>query len=265
MSESAQVHATLVGGPTVLLELDRLRLLTDPTFSPPGPQKSHSGRTLLKLIPPAVAAERVGRVDAVLLSHEQHSDNLDQAGRDFLRDVPITFSTNEAGRRLTTASVQPLEPWHHARISQPDGEPLIVTAVPARHGPDGTEASSGPVIGFVLKSPLLPTVYISGDNASLSVVAEVEHHLGPIDVAVLFAGAARTERIDAYVTLTSRQVTDAAALLPNAAIIPAHFDGWAHLREGREDLTDAIRESPRVAHRVVLLSPGRRTTIRWQE
>jgi len=27
---------TLIGGPTVLIELDGLRMLTDPTFDPPG-------------------------------------------------------------------------------------------------------------------------------------------------------------------------------------------------------------------------------------
>jgi len=33
---------------------------------------------------PRISDEAVGPVDAVLLSHDQHSDNLDNSGKDFL-------------------------------------------------------------------------------------------------------------------------------------------------------------------------------------
>jgi CspA family cold shock protein len=39
--------------------------------------------------------------------------------------------------------------------------------VPALHGPEGSEHLVGEVTGFVLAGPGLPTVYVSGDNASL--------------------------------------------------------------------------------------------------
>jgi hypothetical protein len=38
----------------------------------------------------------------------------------------------------------------------------------------------------------LPKVYVSGDNASLDRVREIADREGPFDVALLFAGAART-------------------------------------------------------------------------
>jgi hypothetical protein len=40
--------------------------------------------TLHKTVGPAVPPEALGRVDVVLLSHDQHFDNLDRAGRTFL-------------------------------------------------------------------------------------------------------------------------------------------------------------------------------------
>jgi hypothetical protein len=46
------------------------------------------------------------------------------------------------------------------------------------------------VTGFVLSGPGLPTVYLSGDNASMGVINEVADRVGQIDIAVLFAGAA---------------------------------------------------------------------------
>jgi hypothetical protein len=61
---------TLIGGPTALLEVGGLRVLTDPTFDPPG---SYAGAvTLTKLTGPALTPQQIGRVDAVLLSHDQH-------------------------------------------------------------------------------------------------------------------------------------------------------------------------------------------------
>lgn len=260
---TGDVVMTLIGGPTLLMEVGGRRILTDPTFSPPGAQVSAGGATLVKLRGPAVSAERIGEIDVVLLSHDQHADNLDLAGRELLPRVSRTISTRAAADRLPGVPVTALSPWHSTSLEGPGGSAMAVTATPAHHGPEGTEDSSGPVIGFVLTGPDLPAIYVSGDNASTSVIREIEHHLGPIAIAVLFAGAARTGRIDAYVSLTSSQVTETAAILPDAALIPAHYDGWAHFQEGEAELTAAIAAAPEVASRIHLLRAGVRTLIEW--
>ena len=79
-------HITLIGGPTALIEIDGFRLLTDPTFDAPGTSYQLPHVKLEKLTGPALAADAVGEVDAVLLSHDQHSDNLDNSGKDFLQE-----------------------------------------------------------------------------------------------------------------------------------------------------------------------------------
>lgn len=238
---SSTVTVTLIGGPTALIEVGGLRLLTDPTFSLPGPQSSGTA-TLVKLTGPALTPEQVEPLDAVLLSHDQHSDNLDAAGRDLLPTVPAVLTTTDGAGRLGGNSIA-VEPWHHVSLERPGKVPLTVTAVPAHHGPDGTEASSGQVIGFVLSADDIPTIYVSGDNASLRVVEDVAHHLGPIEIAVLFAGAARTPRIDAYVTLTSDQVVDAARILDARAVIPIHTEGWAPLTESPAAIVAAFERA----------------------
>lgn len=58
-----------IGGPTIVVQISELRLLVDPTFSPPGEYESAPGRTLAKLTGPAMNLDDVGDVDAVLLSH----------------------------------------------------------------------------------------------------------------------------------------------------------------------------------------------------
>ncbi len=83
------VSIQLIGGPTTLLEIGGLRLLTDPAFDAPGPVPT-GDRTLMKTTGPAVAAEEVGPTDAVLLLHDQHGGNLDRSGRACARLSPTT-------------------------------------------------------------------------------------------------------------------------------------------------------------------------------
>jgi L-ascorbate metabolism protein UlaG (beta-lactamase superfamily) len=71
---------TLIGGPTMLINVGGLQLLTDPTFDLPGPHQAGT-RILTKLTGPAVALDDLPPIDTVLLSHEQHPDNLDDLGR----------------------------------------------------------------------------------------------------------------------------------------------------------------------------------------
>ena len=69
--KSFETKITLVGGPTVLIEMSGVRFLTDPTFDAVGEYQS-GAIVLKKLKGPAVTAEAIGSIDAVLLSHDQH-------------------------------------------------------------------------------------------------------------------------------------------------------------------------------------------------
>src|SRR3954469_20408715 len=100
---------TLIGGPAALIEIDGFRLLTDPTFDRPGAYKLPHV-TLEKLVGPALAIDQIGRIDAVLLSHDQHSDNLDTSGRDLLRQVPRVLTTVAGAGRLG-GHAEGLAPW----------------------------------------------------------------------------------------------------------------------------------------------------------
>ncbi|MGZ4514924.1 MAG: MBL fold metallo-hydrolase, partial [Mycobacterium sp.] len=67
---------SVLGGPTTVVDTAGHRIVMDPTFDPPGVHAY-----LTKLTGPAVRAEALGPVDAVLISHDQHPDNLDDDGR----------------------------------------------------------------------------------------------------------------------------------------------------------------------------------------
>ena len=249
-----ELTATLIGGPTILLEVAGVRILVDPTFDPPGEYPSGPS-VLVKTSGPALSAEEIGVVDVVLLSHDQHPDNLDRSGREYLAPVPLTVTTTAAAERLGGTTLG-LAPWTHTETTLPDGRTLTIGAVPAQHGPDGMEASSGPVIGFVLTGDGIPTTYVSGDNASVRVVEEVVDNQGPIELAVLFGGGARAKRLDAYLTLRAHQAVKAAELLDARAVVLVHAEGWGHFTQGPREFADAFAAAGRTE--LVVLAPGER-------
>jgi len=255
------VALTLVGGPTVVLELGALRLVTDPTFDGPG-RFPVGTRHLVKTKGPALTPDAVGPVDAVLLSHDQHPDNLDRLGRQLIERVPITFTTRAAAGRLD-GNVVGLDPWQSATVLDRCGLRYTITGVPARHGPPGAESLAGPVIGFVVEGPGTPRTYVSGDNASLGLVAQVRARTGRPDLAVLFAGAARTPLMNgANLTLTSEDGVRAAEILDAEHVVVVHTDGWAHFSEDAASVTAAFARTS-TADRLVDLQPGVRVPIPW--
>ncbi|MFJ9842615.1 MBL fold metallo-hydrolase [Kitasatospora sp. NPDC101155] len=235
-----QTSIRTFGGPTALIEYGGLRFLTDPAFDAPGEYPRGNGYALVKTAPAAVDPAELGPVDVVLLSHDEHPDNLDHSGRALLAGIPLVLTTHGGAGRLG-GSARGLAPWESVELSRPDGRTLTVTATPAQHGPEGCEPVTGEVIGFVLTAPDLPTVYVSGDNASLALVEQIAERFAPVDTAVLFAGAARTPLFDgALLTLDSAQAAEAAAVLAARRVVPVHFDSWGHFTEGRSHLVDAF-------------------------
>jgi L-ascorbate metabolism protein UlaG (beta-lactamase superfamily) len=242
----------LVGGPTAILEYGGLRWLTDPTLSPPG---EYGGLT--KVTGPAVDAGEIGPIDVVLVSHHHHADNLDPAGRAFLSSVGRVLSTTRAAEELGLDHVVGMEPWATVEV---DG--VTVTAVHAQHGPDGTDAIQGPVLGFVLSAPDAESVYFSGDNASRDVVRAIVQRTGEIPIAILNVGAVQLDRKfdGAYLTLSADHAADVVRILGARVVIPLHFEGWTHFTQGADDLVAAFRGNG-LADRLIVLDRGARTEV----
>ncbi|MEG3627392.1 MBL fold metallo-hydrolase [Streptomyces poriticola] len=230
------------GGPTALFDYGGLRFLTDPTFDAPG--EYQRAVLLTKTAAPVGSPADLGRVDVVLLSHDEHPDNLDDSGRALLAEVPLTLTTPGGGQRLG-GTAKGLADWESIELERPDGGTVTVTGVPAVHGPgprEEVEPLTGQVVGFVLTGEGLPTVYVSGDNASLDAVEEIAERFGPVDTALLFAGAPRFPALfdGRCLVLDSAQAAEAARTLRARRVVPVHHDSWAHFTEGREVLEAAF-------------------------
>jgi L-ascorbate metabolism protein UlaG (beta-lactamase superfamily) len=245
---------TYIGGPTALLEIGGLRILTDPTFDPAGGEYRAPSYSLHKTQGPAVRLDALGRVDVVLLSHDHHFDNLDTSGRELLARVDTVLTTRAAAERLGTPA-QGLSPWESHDLALPDGSVLRVTAAPARHGPVGGDR--GPVVGFVLHRPgeSKRAIYFSGDTVWYEGVAEVARAFR-VDVALLYMGAARVAVAGpAPLTFTAAEGVLAARAFESATIVPLHFEGWAHFSETRRDIAREF-EAAGLQHRLHWLAPG---------
>ena len=245
MFSRKECAAAVLDGPATVIDLGGLRIVSDPTFDDAGP----SGY-LTKLADARVTEAELGAVDVVLVSHDQHPDNLDARGREFALAAPLVLTTADSAPRLGRNAV-PLPAWSSHTVVRPDGHGvLLVQSVPAVHGPEDAERDAHgnvncEVVGFVLSGEGLPTVYLSGDNASIRTVAEISRRIPRIDAAVLHAGAARVAAKfgGRPLSLDSRRAAAAAAVLGAPIVIPAHYDGWAHFSEGRAEIELAFEEA----------------------
>ena len=253
------MQALYIGGPTAILSIGGLRLMTDPTLDPAGKSYISSGGKIIldKVQSPSTTA--IGKIDVVLLSHDQHPDNLDTAGRALLQTVTHTYTTVSGARRLGGNSIG-LTPWDSRTLTTPDGSSITITATPARHGPSGIEPISGDVIGFILsvKGRLNYEIYITGDTVFYEGVAEVARKFEP-DYIFLFAGAARV-RGPFNLTMGTNDAIDTAAAFPTATIIPLHYEGWRHFTQNEVDLQTSFAAFG-IGDRLKILPAGAEITL----
>lgn len=232
---------TYIGGPTALIEYAGLTVVTDPTFDPPQTYANPGDSTLVKTVGPAISRLDLPPVDVVLLSHHGHKDNLDYEGLELLATGVLTLSTADAATELLGGGLVALDDWESHVVGD-----ATVTAVPALHGPPGSERWVGRVTGFVLESPGAPTMYVSGDNASLALVEQIAERFPDIDIAVLFAGAARTPIAQGTLTLTAEEAARAAGILGASRVVVLHAEDWAHFTQSRADVEAAFGGAPLV-------------------
>lgn len=268
MSEPASdtCRITLIGAATVLIECGSFRLLTDPVFDPPGTRYT---LRVLGLIPvpmektgsPSVPPDQVGRLDAILLSHEGHADNLDHSGRGVLRRAPLVVTTPAAARRLGPPALG-LETWAATTLTGQDGSALHITATPARHGPPGSLPIVGPVTGFLLEWPGQKHggLYVSGDTVWHRALRQIGARYRVSAALLHLGGAAFPISGPLRYTMTARDVPRTARAVGARTILPIHYEGWAHFHESPARARQWLRNAD-MNGSLVWLEPGRPMTV----
>jgi L-ascorbate metabolism protein UlaG (beta-lactamase superfamily) len=253
------VRLTHIGGPTVLIEFGGWRLLTDPTFDPPGGKYSFGwGTGSRKTAGPSIPAAELGRIDAVLLSHDHHDDNLDHAGRALLPSAGVVVTTVPGARRLG-GGARGLAPWGSTTLEEEGRPPIEITATPCRHGPPLSKRLVGEVIGFALawEGQEHGVLWISGDTVLYDGVREVAERLR-VDTALLHLGGVRFPVTGPLrYTMTGREGVELCGLIRPRTAIPIHYEGWAHFKEGAEAIEREFEGGPEEVRRSIRwLAPG---------
>jgi L-ascorbate metabolism protein UlaG (beta-lactamase superfamily) len=259
-----ELRVTHIGGPTVLIEVGGWRLLTDPTFDPPGQRYRFGwGTASRKLTGPATAASELGPIGAVLLSHDHHEDNLDGAGRAMLASAGTVITTIAGAKRLAS-DARGLAPWSATRLEAPERPTIEITATPCRHGPPLSHPIVGDVIGFALRwdGQEHGVVWISGDTVLYDGVREVAERL-QVDVAILHLGGVRFPISGPLrYTMTAKEAVELCELVQPRIVIPVHYEGWKHFREGRDAIERELALAPEeVRERVRWLALGVATAV----
>jgi L-ascorbate metabolism protein UlaG (beta-lactamase superfamily) len=252
-----EVRITHIGGPTVLIEFDGWRLLTDPTFDAPGRRYNFGwGTGSIKLAGPAVAASDLTPIDAVLLSHDHHGDNLDPAGRELLPPTGVVVTTVSGARRLG-GRARGLAPWAMTRLEAPGRPTIEITATPCRHGPPLSRPFAGDVIGFALRwdGQEHGVLWISGDTVLYDGVRQVGDRL-QVDTALLHLGGVRFPVTGPVrYTMTAEDAVELCRLIRPRTAIPIHYEGWKHFRQGRGAIEREFVRAPHDIRRRIRCLP----------
>jgi L-ascorbate metabolism protein UlaG (beta-lactamase superfamily) len=181
----------------------------------------------------------------VLLSHDHHDDNLDDAGRALLPGARTIITTVSGARRLG-GSARGLEPWATTALEAPGNPTIEITATPCRHGPPGFHPIVGDVIGFALRSEGQEqgVLWISGDTVLYDGVREVANRLD-VDTALLHLGAVRFGITGPLrYTMTTGEAVELCRLIKPRTWVPIHYEGWKHFREDRAEIERELASAP---------------------
>ncbi|MDF2693166.1 MAG: hypothetical protein K0S65_1549 [Labilithrix sp.] len=216
------LRVTWLGHSTTLLEIDGIRVLTDPVWSERispvplvGPRRFHATPVTIGELPP---------LDAVLVSHD-HYDHLDlPTVRELARlDVPFVTSLG-VGARLEALGIAPeriieLDWWEEARLP---GADLAFTATPSRHfsGRSPFDRNRTLWSSWVMASAKR-RVFFSGDTGLTSELEAIRERKGPFDLVMLEIGAFHESWGDIHLGPDNALV--AHRMLGGGTLLPVHW------------------------------------------
>jgi len=179
--------------------------------------------------------------DAVLLSHDQHGDNLDVRGRDLVAKAPRVITTPAAKGRLGKSErIIGLAPFETTEVVKGDTT-VRITGTPARHGPPLSLPFVGAVTGFVLE-------WEGQKSGCADVAARFD-----VAVAIVHLGCASWGPL--RFTMNAREAETFAGSFPRANLVPVHYEGWSHFKEKRADV-DRVFAAANLSSRLTWLDPG---------
>ena len=221
-SVESGLRATWLGHSTVLIEIDGLRVLTDPVWGPRASPSRFAGPKRFQPVP--IPLSEMPPLDLVVVSHD-HYDHLDYPTiRDLAkRDVPFVTSLG-VGAHLEAWGVQPkriteLDWWESHDVPNTG---LTVTAAPSQHfSGRGLHDRNATLWSSLVIRSHRHAVFFSGDTGLTTEYQSIRERLGPFDLVMLEVGAFHPAWGDIHLGPTN--ALKALALLGGGPFLPIHW------------------------------------------
>ncbi|KAJ5624891.1 hypothetical protein N7510_001200 [Penicillium lagena] len=259
-SSNTKISLTIthIGTATAILDINGVKILTDPFFSPAGTEWDLGIVVLKNTDTPALGLENLPPIDAILLSHEDHPDNLDEVGRRLLDGRHVLTTMDGATKLAPRPGVRGLRPWETVTLAI-GGKRFEVTGTPCQHLPGGE------CTGFILTTEEFGVspdgrpnaVYISGDTVYIEELTKIPEKWH-ITAAILNLGSAHAPLPDGplQITMDGKQGARLFRELKADVLVPMHFESWGHFKQAGKELKSVLIEEG-VNDKVHWLVPGK--------
>jgi len=184
------LRVTWLGHSTMLIEIDGVRILTDPVWGPRASPSALIGPKRFQPVP--ISLREMPPVDVVVISHD-HYDHLDYPTIRALAKTSVPFVTAlGVGAHLEYWGVQAeriteLDWWESYTVPNTG---VVLTAAPSQHfsGRGFKSRNSTLWSSLAFRSPR-HSVFFSGDTGLTTEYRSIRERLGPFDVVMLEVGA----------------------------------------------------------------------------
>jgi len=225
---------------TLVIETDSTAILVDPMLSDKGTMPSFTEKRFTPQKNPTVelpdnSGEILKKVTHCLITH-LHSDHLDKAGEEFLieHNIPVLCSINDKeelqSKGLTV--MQAVSYWKKTPFVKGHLE-----GIPAVHGYGEVAQQMGNVMGYYIKLPDYPSIYLSSDTIFTKDVKHVLNSYKP-DICVVAAGSAQLDEYDP-ILMTLDDITAFIEESPQH-VIANHMEAVNHCTTTRQMLKNRL-------------------------
>ncbi|KAG9501682.1 hypothetical protein J7337_007373 [Fusarium musae] len=270
----SKVAITHITTATAIVDIDGVKFITDPIFDE-APQ-SHDGSQAIGLKPgeffltmqegPAISIRQLPIIDCVLLSHEDHVDNLDETGRQLLIGRRVITTPDGAKNLSEYPGTYAITPWQTLKLRL-EGEEWSITGVPCVHVPGGE------VTGFLLHKESFGyspdgrpnVVYFTGDTVFMEdefMKLREKYH---VVIALTNLGQAmlpspKSPSGFVQITMGGEDAVKMMEVLEADVLVPMHFESWTHFTQDGTALEE-IFTSGGLGNKVIWLSSGKEVNV----
>nr|WP_275942111.1 MBL fold metallo-hydrolase [Haliangium ochraceum] len=248
------LRITWLGHSTVLIEIDGVRVLTDPVWGERTSPLSFIGPE--RWYAPPLALADMPRIDLVLISHD-HYDHLDAPTMEQLGDwdtqfvVPLGVGAHLEYWGIAPERIRELDWWDRVQVGA-----LELVCTPARHasGRHVFDRNATLWAGYALLGDA-HRVFFSGDTGLFPELADIGERFGPFDVSMIEVGAYHRAWPDWH--MGPEQAVRAHGMVRARTFLPIHWGLFNLAMHGwTEPVERTMVAAERAGARVLVPRPG---------